>query len=173
MPIAALAIAALVAVAVARRPGPLIAAILLVAIFLDLRLSVYGAATADEGNRAYAALARSSPGRVLELPVFPAERHWNSVYLYYGIQAPRERMGGYSTTAPPRAAGRLRVLMLVNCGLGAIPDGVRYVVVHRGLYRASPLVMPSCRRFAERALRRHGWRRVARDGLVTLYAARR
>jgi hypothetical protein len=105
--------------------------------------------------------------------VFPAERHWNSVYLYYGIQAPRERMGGYSTTAPSGADARLRDLMLVNCGLGAVPTGVRYVVVHGGLYRASPVVNPGCRALAERGLRRHGWRRVARDGPVALYAAPR
>ena len=173
MPIAALAIAALVAVAVARRPAPLIAAIVLVAVFFDLRLPVYGTAAADPGNRAYAALAASGPGRVLELPVFPADRHWNSVYLYYGMQAPRERLGGYSTTAPRGAADQLRSLMPLNCGRRDVPADVRYVVVHAGLYRASPLVEPACRGRAEGALRRGGWRRVARDGPVALYAAPR
>jgi hypothetical protein len=172
MPIAALAIAALVAVAVARRPGPLVGAIVLVAVFLDLHVSVYGAAAADPGNRAYAALAGARPGLVLELPVFPAERHWNSVYLYYGIQAPRDRVGGYSTTAPPAAAARLLSLMRLNCGRGDVPADVRYVVVHGGLYRASPLVTPSCRGRAEASLRRQGWHRVARDGPITLFAPR-
>lgn len=171
MPIAALAIAALVAVAVARRPGPLVGAIVLVAVFLDLHMSVYGAAEADPGNRAYAALSDERPGLVLELPVFPADRHWNGVYLYYGIQTPRDRVAGYSTTAPPGAAARLLSLMRLNCGRGTVPAGVGYVVLHGGLYQSSPLVAPSCRARAVAALGREGWRRVARDGPVALYAA--
>jgi hypothetical protein len=180
MPIAALAVAALVAVAVSRRPGPLVTAIVLVALFFDLRLEVYGAAAADPGNRAYAKLARSAPGRVLELPLVPPERHWGGVYLYYGMQAPRERVGGYSTTAPPAAARVMNALRPLQCGAwGATRDGllrrlgVRYVAVHGGLYRASPLVAPACRARAESGLRRHGWRRVARDGPVALYSAPR
>ena len=178
MPIAALAIAALVAVAVARRPTPLVAAIALVALFVDLRLEAYGAATADPGNRAYATLAASAPGRVLELPAFPPERHWAGVYLYYGMQATRERVGGYSTTAPPAAERVLDVLRPLQCGAwGETREallrrlGVRYIVVHGGLYRASPLVEPACRQRAESGLRRHGWRELARDGPVALYTA--
>jgi len=177
MPIAALAIAALVAVAVSRRPEAVVAALVLVALFFDLRLEAYGAAAADEGNRAYAALARAEPGRVLELPLFPPERHWGGVYLYYGMQAPRERIGGYSTTAPPAAARVMDALRPLQCGAwGETRDallrrlGVRYVAVHGGLYRASPLVAPACRARAENGLRRHGWRRMARDGTIALYA---
>jgi len=50
---------------------------------------------------------------------------------------------------------------------------VRYVVVHGGLYRASSLVAPACRARAERGLRLHGWRELARDGPVALYTAPR
>lgn len=167
LPIAGLAIAALVAVVVARRPHPVLVAAAVAVLFLDLRIPVYGAAEADAGNRANADVR----GRVLELPVFPAERHWNSVYLYYGIQRPRQRVGGYSTTAPPDAAALLRRLARLNCGVGRIPLGlgIRSVVVHRGLYRASPLVEEACARRAEAALRRQGWRVAARDGPVVLY----
>jgi hypothetical protein len=180
MPIAGLAIAALVAVAVGRRPRPIVAAIVLVVLFFDLRLPVYGAAAADPDNGAYAALADARPGRVLELPLFRPERHWGGVYLYYGMQAPRERIGGYSTTAPPAAALVMDRLRPLQCGIWGEPReallrrlGVRYVVVHGGLYRASPLVPPACRARADRGLRRHGWRAVARDGPVALYSAPR
>jgi hypothetical protein len=176
MPIAALGIAALVAVAVGRRPGPIIGAIVLVALFLDLRVPMYAPAAADPGNGAYAALARTGPGRVLELPVFPPERHWGGIYLYYGIQAPRERVGGYSTTAPPAAARVMDTLRPLQCGAwGESREaqlrrlGVRYVALHGGLYRASPLVAPACRARAEHGLRAHGWREIARDGPVALY----
>ena len=179
MPIAALAVAALVAVAVSRRPEPVVAAIVLVALFFDLRLEIYGAAAADPANRAYAALGRSRPGRVLELPLFSPGRHWGGVYLYYGMQAPRERIGGYSTTAPPAAARVMDELRPLQCGAwGETRDallrrlGVRYVAVHGGLYRARTLIEPACRARAERGLRRHGWRRVARDGPVAVYARR-
>lgn len=167
LPIAGLAIAALVATVVARRPRPVLVAIALVVLFLDLRIPVYGAAEADPGNRAYAA----ARGRVLELPVFPAERHWNSVYLYYSVQRPAQRIGGYSTTAPPEAAALLLRLRRLNCGVGRIPSGlgIRSVVVHGGLYRSSPLVQPACRQRAVAALRRQGWREVARDGPVVRY----
>ena len=168
LPIAALAIAALVATLLARRPHPVLMGLALVLLFLDLRLPAYGSAQADPGNRAYAA----ARGRVLELPVFPAERHWSSVYLYYGIQRPVQRLGGYSTTAPPEAAALLRRLARLNCGLGRVPSGlgIRSVVVHGGLYRASPLVRPACRQRAEASLRRQGWRVAARDGPVVLYS---
>jgi sugar phosphate isomerase/epimerase len=102
------------------------------------------------------------------------------VYLYYGMQAPRERIGGYSTTAPPAAALVMDRLRPLQCGIWGEPResllrrlGVRYVVVHGGLYRASPLVPAACRARAERGLRRHGWRAVARDGPVALYSAPR
>ena len=51
------------------------------------------------------------------------------------------------------AAGRFRAEL-----------GVRFVVVHRGLYRQSGFFAPGCAERAETALRRHGWRLLARDG---------
>jgi hypothetical protein len=42
--------------------------------------------------------------------VLPPDAYAGSVYLYYAMQAPRERPLGYSTSAPPeafRAARRL------------------------------------------------------------------
>jgi hypothetical protein len=167
LPIAALAIAALVAVVLARRPRALLVAAALVVLFLDLRIPAYGAAAADPANAAYADVQ----GLVLELPVFPAERHWNSVFLYYGMQSGEQRLGGYSTTAPPEAAAVLRRLGRLNCGIGLIPSdlGIRAVIVHGGLYRASPLVAASCQTPAEANLRRQGWRAVAREGPVVRY----
>ena len=55
---------------------------------------------ADEGNPVY---ARLGEGRLLERPVYVPELLEGSVYLYYSMQAPRERPLGYSTTAPPEA----------------------------------------------------------------------
>ncbi|MEX2211681.1 MAG: hypothetical protein WD689_07975 [Gaiellaceae bacterium] len=164
MPIAGLAIGALVAFVVARRPRPAVVAAALVLIALDLRIDAYGPAAADPDNRAYAALE----GPVLELPVFPADRHWNSVYLYYAMQQPGERAGGYSTTAPPGAARALIQLTRANCGAER-PGGP--IVLHEGLYRASPLILPECLERVKAALRRIGLRETARDGPVALFTS--
>jgi hypothetical protein len=47
---------------------------------------------------------------LLEVPVLPPDSYAGSVYLYYAMQAPRERPLGYSTAAPQKAfrtAGKL------------------------------------------------------------------
>jgi hypothetical protein len=103
LPIACLALAALLAFAVARvrwRYAALAAAVLVAA---DLRVDTYDPLVADEDNAVYAELRERPGGRLLELPVLPPDDQRGSVYLYYAMQAPRERPGGYSTTAPPEA----------------------------------------------------------------------
>jgi len=178
MPIAVLALAALVAFCLARFRSPRVALLALLLLAVDLRVPLYGVSAADEGNAAYAALAERPPGRVLELPVFTPERHYAGVYLYYRMQAPREGPSGYLTVAPVEAADVLRRLRPLNCGRwGAararlVADlGVRYVAVHSGLYAASPLVRAGCYAPAVDALRLQGFREVASDGAVTLFAA--
>jgi hypothetical protein len=138
MAIGALCIAALAALTVdwaldrQRRVWPgAAAALLLVLVALDLRIGVTAvrATPADEGNRAYAALADAGPGRLLELPVYPPDRQEGSVYLYYAMQAPRERPAGYSSVAPRAALTTTRAL--APCPSAAALDrlGVRFVAV--------------------------------------------
>ena len=131
LPVACLALAALAAVAVARAPWRWAALAALPLVALDLRVAAYRPLGADEDNPVYADLAKAPPGRVLEEPVYLPDRQEASVYLYYAMQAPRERPLGYSTTAPPEAdalsrrarrAGRERLLTEL---------GVRYLVVFR------------------------------------------
>jgi hypothetical protein len=105
LPIACLAIAALAALAVGQlrwRVAPLVAAIV-VAVDLTFDVTAVRPTTADEGNRAYAATRDLSGGRLLELPVRPPDQQEASAYLYYTMQAPRERPAGYSTVAPKDA----------------------------------------------------------------------
>jgi hypothetical protein len=110
LPIACLAIAALAAFAVARvrwRLAPVLAAAL-VAADLTFDVTAVRPTAADEENRAYAAVRSAAPGRLLELPVHPPDRQEASVYLYYAMQAPRERPAGYSTVAPESVLRALR-----------------------------------------------------------------
>jgi hypothetical protein len=129
MPLACLSLAGLAAAAADRLRRPVLVAMLLVVLALDLRLGVtrYRASEADPDNEAYAALADAGPGRLLELPVTLPDRQEGSVYLHYAMQAPRERPGGYSTTAPRAADAALRRLRADPCSARAL--GVRYLAV--------------------------------------------
>jgi hypothetical protein len=169
MPVACLALAALAAFAVARVRVALAVAGLLLVLAADLRVTgVYDAAAADRRNTAYATLRGAPPGRLLEVPVLDPSVQLGSIYLWYNQEARRERPGGYSTIAP-RAAARLALrLQELNCGdwrrgtdelLRSL--GVRYVAFHRGL--AGPRGW-----FAWRALQRHGFGQLARDGAVSM-----
>jgi len=160
MPIACLAIAGLAALAVERvmqhkLPAAAVAGAALALIAIDLRADVtaYRPTAADEGNRAYAALRRVEGGRLLELPVYAPDRQEASVYLYYAMQAPRERPAGYSTIAPKEAARVLRELQPCADVRHLSELGVRFLAVH------GP---PRCG-IAGRLL--------ARDGAVAFYEA--
>lgn len=150
MPVALVALAGLCALAVSRLPrwAPIV---LLALVAVDLRAGVvaYGSAAADPDNRAYAAI--EGPGRLLDVPVYPPDRQEASVNLYYAIQEPRERPGGYSTTAPREVARLLRQVHRCPSAEWLDELGVRFVVVHR----PSPCPPPG--------------RLLARDGPIASY----
>ena len=155
MPIACLAIAALAALTVARlrwRAAPLLA---LVLIALDLRLGVTAVrpTAADEDSGAYAAIRGAELGRLLELPVHAPDRQEASVYLYYAMQARRERPAGYSTVAPEEAVRLLRELRPCPDVRDLSDLGVRLLALH-GPPRCG---VPG--------------RLLARDGSIALYEA--
>jgi hypothetical protein len=155
MPIACLSLAGLAALAAARarwRWAPLLL-IALVAVDLRAGVTAYEPAAADEHNRAYAALRRQPGGRLLEMPVRAPDRQEASTYLYYAMQAPRERPAGYSTIAPKKAARVLRELQPCADARHLSELGVRYLAV---------VGRPECG---------VAGRLLARDGPVALYAA--
>jgi hypothetical protein len=141
-------------------------AALLVLVAADLRVSIYQAAAAQPGRRAYAGL--SAPGRLLEIPVLHPSVHLGSVYLWYDQVAQRERPGGYSTIAPEAAARLSLRLTELNCGDWRPGDDallrrlrVNYVAFHRGLAGETGW-------FAWHELVDHGFGQVARDDGVTM-----
>ena len=150
MPVACLALAALVGIAVSRARWPGTAALVAVLLVIDLNLGLFHPTAADEQNRAYAALRTQPSGRLLEIPVYLPDNQDASVYLYYAMQAPRERPAGYSTTAPLAADIALRELQRSPCSRLA-ELGVRYLAVHYN--RPNPC----------------GGRLVARDGPIAVY----
>ncbi len=151
LPVACLALAALVAVGVNRVRWPGTALLVAAVLLVDLRLGLFRPTAADEHNRAYAALRSAPPGRMLELPVHLPDRQEASVYLYYVLQAPRKHPSGYSTTAPVAADMQLRELGHSPCRrLAAL--GIRYLVTHRNAKNPC------------------GGRLLARDGPIASYA---
>ena len=129
------------------------AALILVAVDLRAGVTAYRPTAADAGNRAYAALRREEGGRLLEMPVYAPDRQEASVYLYYAMQAPRERPAGYSTVAPKEAARVLRELQPCADVRNLAELGVRYLAVYG---------RPRCG---------VAGRLLARDGPIALYEA--
>ena len=172
LPIACLALAALLAFAVGSWPrgrsGIAATAVLLVLVAADLHIRIYHAAAADEGNTAYAALRSAPPGRLLELPVFLPDDQRGSAYLDYDMAARRQRPGGYSTTVPRTADTTARRLRKLNCG-GWSPDverlGIRVITQHGGYYETG-----GCLLRAAQTLRRHRFRLIASDGDTVAWA---
>ena len=84
--------------------------------------------------------------------MFLPGRSEGSVYVYYDMQASRERPGGYSTVAPKSADDTARRLRPLNCGdWSAHPKeldalGVRYVAVHTGLFAGDVPIKRGCLR---------------------------
>ena len=135
---------------------------------VDVRVPVFGAVAPDRANAAYAAIR--GDGRLLELPVFRPDIHFGSVYLGLREAVPARAAAGL---LDDRAAGR-RPARAHRCGrspaaAGTIPAalGVRFVVVHRGLYGQSGFFAAGLRRAGGAALRRDGWRLLARDGAIS------
>ena len=151
LPLANLALAALAAVAVAAvvarfegRRRAAVAAVLLGLVAADLLVFPLRSSEADPGNAAYARLADQGPGRVLELPIFQRGKgQFGSVYQYYTQQAPRERPTGYAL-APEEAFEFTERFNRLDCGAWLPGDreeleqlGIRFIVLHDGLYRQS------------------------------------
>jgi hypothetical protein len=134
MPIAALSIAGLAAVAIDQLTrykhwvAPA-AALLLVALDLRLGVTAVRPTPSDPDNRAYATLADAGPGRLVELALYPPDRQEGSVYLYYAMQAARQRPGGYSSVAPKAALGTYRALAPCPSPVELDRLGVLYVTV--------------------------------------------
>ena len=147
MPIACLCLAALAAVAIAcvsetQARSWLVAVVAAALVAADLWVPLYDPLVADEGNAVYSRVAAAPPGRLLEVPPLPPDDYAGSVYLYYAMQAPRERPLGYATSAPPEAFRTARLLSSAADDRALLRRlGVRVVVTYRdGVPARSDLV---------------------------------
>jgi hypothetical protein len=169
LPIACLCIAGLVAYAVARFRAAWIPALAIAVLFADLHARVYGKSDPGERPRTRAS------GRLLELPVFDPGIHYGSVYLWYDTADPRQRPGGYSTTAPKSAKTVARRLERLNCGdwsgdtaLYIRRLGIATIEFHGGLFLRNAAV-PDRAFFAWRSLERHRWTLTTTSGSLATF----
>ena len=153
----------------------LVTAVALVVVGADLHFHALKATAADQGNKAYEALAATPrSAHMVEVPVFLPDVNLGSVYQYYGTVARRRRPSGYSTTAPVIADVTARRLRPLNCGDWTfLPGrtleqlGVQEIAFHNGLFAAGSAV-PGPAWFAWRGLVEHGYRPRAHDGDITI-----
>jgi hypothetical protein len=171
MPIACLAIAALVAYAATRLPHVALVAVLAVGLAADLHVRIFGAAKAYTKDTAYAAIR--GEGTLVELPIFRPDIDLGSSYLGYAMQSPRKRPEGYSTTAPQTADGWAKRHHGLSCGVGDVPTYIRFVAIHRGVYKRANYKTDRCPAAAEAMLRRQGFRLLARSGPISTWRAPR
>jgi hypothetical protein len=148
LPIACLCLAALAALAIACVTGTqsrprLVLGMAFALVVADLWVPLYDPLNADERNAIYARVREAPPGRLLERPPLAPDSFAGSVYLYYSMQARRERPLGYSTAAPSIA---FRTARLLTWGpddpalLGRL--GVRVIVDYRDGRPAAVATVP-------------------------------
>ncbi|HYY76176.1 MAG TPA: hypothetical protein VE644_07655, partial [Gaiellaceae bacterium] len=179
LPIADLALAGLAAVAVARavtlagRRAGAVAGALAVLVAADLMVLPLATTPADPDNEAYAALREEPEGRLLELPLIEPGIHHGSVHDYYALQAPGERLSGYSTLVGQPAFDFYFTHNRISCGVWLPGDeealrtaGVEAVTFHRGLYAAAEI--PGAL-FGWRGLLEHGFAPRTTDAAITLF----
>ncbi|VAX22765.1 hypothetical protein MNBD_NITROSPINAE04-70 [hydrothermal vent metagenome] len=75
-----------------------IAAILLAVVAVDYHPKAnIGISLLDENNEIYRRVAKEADGKyVLDLPIWPGESSWSSIYIYYTLQSRVPSINGYS-----------------------------------------------------------------------------
>ncbi|MBF0634641.1 MAG: hypothetical protein HQK85_08290, partial [Nitrospinae bacterium] len=81
-----------------RKWGGVLAMVFAVAVAVDFHpKKAVGVCLLDEGNETYKFLADNSGGKpILNLPVWPGESSWESIYEYYAVQSGVPMINGYS-----------------------------------------------------------------------------
>src|SRR5207237_8128203 len=86
------------------------------------------------------------------------------VCLAHAGPSRRKRPEGYSPTAPQTADGGATRHHGLSCGVGDVPTYIRFVAMHRGIYKRANYVGDRCPAAAEAMLRRQGFHLLARLG---------
>jgi hypothetical protein len=160
------------------RGGVVLGCAALAAILVDFAsLLPFGLSVLPHANRVYAEIAaRAAGSNLLELPLWPGDSAYSSIYQYWATQTRVPTVNGYSATAPRDYVERVtRPLDSMNLGeLTAAQHGlldelrVRFITLHRDSYPPQVSMYPY--RFALDLMRENpNLRPVAADGGVYLF----
>ncbi len=128
----------------AGRLGAFAAVAVLAAVLVDYRnLVPFGLSALPAENQVYSAVADRARGtNLLELPLWPGDSHYSSLYLYWALRTGVPTVNGYSPFAPRDYVEKVdRPLETMNLGemseaqhrlLGEL--GVRFVTLHRDTF---------------------------------------
>jgi hypothetical protein len=160
------------------RGGVILGCAALAAILADFAsLLPFGLSVLPHTNRVYAEIAAKAAGsNLLELPLWPGDSAYSSIYQYWATRTRVPTVNGYSATAPRDYVERVtRPLDSMNLGeLTGAQHGlldelrVRFVTLHRDSYPPQVSMYPY--RFALELMRENpNLRTVAADGGVYLF----
>ncbi len=150
----------------------------LAAILADFAsLIPFGLSVLPHANRAYAEVAaRAGGSNLLELPLWPGDSAYSSIYQYWATQTRVRMVNGYSAT-PPRDYVERVSRPLDSMNLGELTEAqhglldelrVRFITLHRDSYPPQVSMYPY--RFALALMRENpNLRPVAADGGVYLF----
>lgn len=161
-----------------RRAGRAVIGLLWTAMLLDFACVLpLGVSRLPQHSRAYDEIARRAAGsNLLELPIWPGDSAYSSIYQYWALRTRVPIVNGYSPTAPHDYVERV-ARPLESMNLGELDEaqhrlleqtGVRLVTLHRDTYPPQVYLYPY--RFALAGMRRDpNLRPVAQAGGVHVF----
>ncbi len=135
----------------------------------------------DKENRVYADIAKdgSDDNKVLNLPIWPGDSAWSSIYQFYAIESGTYMINGYSPLVAKQYIDNI-FWPLVAMNSGAVGkkeidllkrEGVRWVVFHEEAYPPKVSAMPP--RFALDRLKKSPWLKLVKESSpLTLFRLR-
>jgi hypothetical protein len=164
-----------------RRWGVVLAVGFALAVAVDFHpKKAVGVCLLDEGNETYAFLAAQGRGKpILNLPVWPGESSWESIYEYYAVQSGAPMINGYSPVVDKDHVEKVFwPLFPMNAGDMAETQhrrlkelGVSFVVFHADAFPQK--VSPYSHRFTLERLKRSPYLSLVRaDDPLWVFAVR-
>ncbi len=158
----------------------LVPALIVLSLFDYQSFRSIGVSTLSRGNSVYEHVKRQEdPGFLLEVPLWPGDSSWSSVYLYYNTLYRLPMVNGYSPfVAGEYIEGVFWPLASVNMGVinrsqhARLQDiGVNYIILHEEAYPAR--VSPFPFRLAAANMKANPFVEfVKRDGSLYLFRVR-
>ncbi len=161
----------------ARWPAALLGLLAVVGLLADYGATAsFGLTRLPPGNLAYEEAARGGRGKIIEVPLWPGDSAWSSIYQYWITRYRHRMVNGYSPVVSRDYFNRV-FQPLVGLNVGSLgPDeaallrsmGVDRLLLHEEVF--PPQVSPFPFRLTLQALEASPWLRLSRhDGWVWMF----